>query len=266
MIGKLGIHNVVRIDIITIFPEMFKALDVGVIGRLIRRQQLNLHYWNPRDYTEDKNRRIDARPYGGGPGMIMRPEPLLGAIEAARFASTEAAQVIHLSPQGQPLTQLALLNFSKQPRLILLASRYEGIDQRLLTHGIDAEWSIGDYVLSGGELPAMVMIDGIARLLLGALNHPRSTMEDSFYHGLLDHPHYTKPEKFANMGVPELLKGGNHQVIACWRRKQALGQTWLKRPDLLEKHPLNDEDRQLLREFIRAYECGRPTKNETGEQ
>ncbi len=242
-----------RIDIITLFPSMFSAIDKGVIGRAIQRGQLNIHLWNPRDYTHNKHRSVDKRPYGGGPGMVMCAQPLKLAIDATKNASEVPSPVIHLSPQGHLLTQAALQRFSKQERLILLAGRYEGVDQRLIDYAVDEQWSLGDYVLSGGELPAMVIIDGITRLLPGALHNPDSIRQDSFSNGLLDCPHYTRPEKFSNMTVPTVLKSGNHDAIARWRLKQSLGQTWLKRFDLLAKRPLSREEQQLLDEFIIEY-------------
>jgi tRNA (guanine37-N1)-methyltransferase len=246
-----------RIDVISIFPPMFEAVgEFGITGRAVRTGLLTLRVWDPRDYTDDKHRSVDDRPYGGGPGMVMRPEPLARAMAAARADSETAARVVYLSPQGRRLDHAAVMEFAVRARLILLAGRYEGIDERLLAKEVDEEWSIGDYVVSGGELPAMVLIDAIVRQLPGALGDEDSVDQDSFAHGLLDCPHYTRPETFAGQAVPEVLLSGDHERIRRWRLKQALGRTWLRRADLLEHLTLNDEEKQLLAEFRSEREAG----------
>ncbi len=241
-----------RFDVISLFPEMFAASRVGVTGRAIERGQVDLHLWNPRDYTHDVHRTVDDRPYGGGPGMVMKVEPLKAAIEDAR-AAAPASKVVYMSPQGRPFTQAAAQDLSEQPGVILLAGRYEGIDERLIEAYVDEEWSIGDYVLSGGELPAMVVMDAVIRLLPGVLGHEDSAVEDSHVDGLLDCPHYTRPEVIEGRAVPEVLLSGNHKAIREWRLMQALGRTYLRRPDLLEGRPLTDEEEGLLDQFIRAH-------------
>ena len=239
-----------RIDVVSIFPPMFEAVTgFGITGRAARAGLLTLRLWDPRDYTEDKHRSVDDRPYGGGPGMVMRPEPLARAIAAARADTVVPAPVLYLSPQGRRLDHAAVMDFSKRERLILLAGRYEGMDERLLAAEVDEEWSIGDYVLSGGELPAMVLIDAIVRQLPGALGDENSAAQDSFAGGLLDCPHYTRPETYAGRAVPEVLLCGDHERIRRWRLQQALGRTWLRRPELLERVTLSDEERRLLAEF-----------------
>lgn len=239
-----------RIDVISIFPAMFEAVrEYGIPGRAIRGGLLTLRVWNPRDYTEDKHRSVDDRPYGGGPGMVMRPEPLERAIAAARTDWPGPARVLYLSPQGRRLDHAGVVELAAQARLILLAGRYEGIDERLLAAQVDEEWSIGDYVLSGGELPAMVLIDALVRRLPGALGDEDSAVQDSFAEGLLDCPHYTRPEVYAGWKVPEVLLSGDHERIRRWRLKQALGRTWLRRPELLERLELTEEQRRLLAEF-----------------
>lgn len=240
-----------KIGVITLFPEMFDAVrDYGVTGRAISGEVLSLQLWNPRVYTSDRHQSVDDRPYGGGPGMVMLAEPLRQAIEVARSDMPEA-KVAYLSPQGRQLDQQGLKELSARSQLILLAGRYEGVDERLLRSEVDEEWSIGDYVLSGGELAAMVMIDGIARLLPGALGHEQSAVEDSFVDGLLDCPHYTRPEVYRGERVPEVLLSGDHERIRRWRAQQALGRTWQRRPDLLEKLDLDDEQQALLAAFRR---------------
>ena len=239
-----------RFDVVTLFPDMVAgACRYGITGRAIERGMVELVTWNPRDYTCDRHRTVDARPYGGGPGMVMMVKPLRDAIRAAKEADPRPAKVIYLSPQGKPLNQQAVQVFAKLPRLILIAGRYEGVDERLVTGEIDEEWSIGDYVLSGGELAALVVIDAVARLQPGVLHHEESAKQDSFMTGLLDHSHYTRPEEFEGQRVPAVLLSGDHQAIARWRLKQALGRTWLRRPDLLDRLTLSPEQRQLLEEF-----------------
>ena len=242
-----------RIDVISIFPEMFEAISgYGIPGRAIKKDLLQLRVWNPRDYTDDKHRSVDDRPYGGGPGMVMLAEPLAKTIAATRVEQSQA-KVIYLSPQGRKLDHAAVKEFSTRAGVILLAGRYEGVDERLLASVVDEEWSIGDYVLSGGELPAMVLIDAIARQLPGVLGDEDSAAQDSFVTGLLDCPHYTRPELYGGQPVPEVLLSGNHEQIRRWRLKQMLGRTWLRRPDLLERLQLNDEQQRLLEEFRREH-------------
>jgi len=239
----------VRIDVVTLFPDLFEiATRYGVTGKAVQRGVVELGLWNPRDYTTDRHRSVDDRPYGGGPGMVMMVQPLRDAIRAARSAAPNS-KVVYLSPQGQRLDQAAVREMAGRDGMILVAGRYEGIDQRLIDSGVDEEWSIGDYVLSGGELAAMVVMDAVTRLLPGVLGHDQSAEQDSFTAGLLDHPHYTRPEEIDGMRVPEVLLGGDHALIARWRLKQALGRTWLQRPDLLEQTSLSEQQRLLLEEF-----------------
>lgn len=239
-----------RIDVVSLFPEMFSAIrDYGITGRAIERGIIDLALWNPRDYTLNRHRSVDDRPYGGGPGMVMMIEPLRDALRAARAANDVPARAIYLSPQGKRLDQAALSMMATQQRLVLIAGRYEGVDERLIEMEVDEEWSIGDYVLSGGELGAMVLIDGVARLLPGVLGHEDSAQQDSFVCGVLDYPHYTRPEVFEGRVVPAVLMSGNHAHIARWRHKQALGRTWQRRPDLLERVVLSNEERDLLAEY-----------------
>lgn len=240
-----------RIDVVSIFPAMFEAITgYGIPGRAIKKELLQLRVWNPRDFTDDRHRSVDDRPYGGGPGMVMLAEPLAKTLAAAR-AEQPRAKVIYLSPQGRRLDHAAVKEFAQREGLILLAGRYEGVDERLLASAVDEEWSIGDYVLSGGELPAMVLIDAIARQLPGVLGDEDSAVQDSFVAGLLDCPHYTRPEVYDGRPVPEVLLSGNHEQIRRWRLKQMLGRTWLRRPELLAKLELTDEQRKLLEEFKR---------------
>ncbi len=248
-----------QIGVISLFPEMFAALQHSIPGRAQKAGLLALSYWNPRDFTVDKHRMVDDRPYGGGPGMVMKVEPLLQTIQAAKAVIGATSTVIYLSPQGKPFDQTAAQQLATKDKLILIAGRYEGIDERLLTLAIDEEWSIGDYVLSGGELPAMCMIDAITRLIPGALGAEESAQQDSFTAGLLDCPHYTRPEELKGLKVPEVLLSGDHSAIKRWRLQQSLGKTWLKRPDLLKKYLLNPEEQVLLAEFIEAYQ-----KTDTG--
>ncbi|MBD3608970.1 MAG: tRNA (guanosine(37)-N1)-methyltransferase TrmD [Gammaproteobacteria bacterium] len=239
-----------RIDVITLFPQMFSAVtEHGVTGRAVERGLLQVQTWNPRDFATDNYRTVDDRPYGGGPGMVMMVEPLKQAIQAARQELPEA-KVIYLSPQGKPLQQENLQQLASEQNLILIAGRYEGIDERLIETEVDEEWSIGDYVLSGGELPAMVMMDGVARLLPGVLGHKDSAVEDSFVDGLLDCPHYTRPEQMNGFRVPTVLTSGDHKAIARWRLKQSLGRTYERRPDLLERLQLTPEQQALLQEYL----------------
>lgn len=274
-----------RFDVITLFPEQFRILSQeGVVARALRSGIAELHLWNPRDFASGPYRRVDDRPYGGGPGMVMLFEPLAAAIAAAREAAeldigsktslktapkgletgskSAQSQVVYLSPQGRRLDQQAMNDIAAAPGWILLAGRYEGIDERLHECCIDQEWSIGDYVLSGGELPAMVVMDAAIRLLPGALGHARSACEDSFVSGLLDCPHFSRPEEIHGQRVPEVLLSGDHGAIARWRRQQALGRTWLKRPDLLATLTLDNEGQQLLRDFIQARQDTAPDSGE----
>lgn len=242
--------------IVTLFPQMFTALTgEGVIARAVNKGLLEFQLWNPRDFTSDKHQTVDDRPYGGGPGMLMKVEPLQAAIQAARKAAGANSKVIYLSPQGRKLDQAGVEELAANPAsLILVAGRYEGIDERLIASEIDEEWSIGDYVLSGGELAAMILIDTVSRLVPGVLGHQDSAQEDSFATGLLDCPHYTRPEEINGQRVPEVLLSGNHAAIERWRLQQSLGRTWLRRPDLLAKQELTAKQQDLLTEFIREYE------------
>lgn len=263
-----------RFDVITLFPELVKSVaKSGVTGRAAGRELINLHCWNPRDYAQDVHRTVDDRPYGGGPGMVMKADCLLQAIRDAKDAlivkQTNKAEnvivketnktknvkvkVIYLSPQGKPLTQKAISNMAKEQHLVLICGRYEGIDERVIQLEVDEQYSLGDYVLSGGELGAMVMIDAITRLLPGALGHNASADEDSFSEandGLLDCPHYTRPGVVEGLEVPAVLKSGDHKAIARWRRKQMIGRTNQYRADLLENRTFSDEDKALLDEYL----------------
>ncbi len=239
--------------IITLFPEMLSALEYGITGRAIKDKLLTVACWNPRDYTQNKHRNVDDRPYGGGPGMVLMAQPLQDAIHAAKQAAPKKPVVIHLTPQGKLYNQEAAAELLAKECLILIAGRYEGIDERLLEQEADEEWSIGDYVLSGGELAAMAIIDTTTRLIPGALGHEDSAAEDSISSGLLKYPHYTRPENFQGLTVPDVLLSGNHEKIERWRLKQSLGKTWLKRPDLLAKLTLNEFQQELLMEFIQEY-------------
>ncbi len=244
-----------RIAIVSLFPEMFAAItDYGVSGRAVKQGLVELDYFNPRDYTSDRHQTVDDRPYGGGPGMVMMIQPLRDAINAARTwagANGQVAKVIYLSPQGRPLDQAGVAELVESPNLVLVAGRYEGIDERLIELEVDEEWSVGDYVLSGGELAAMVLIDAVTRLIPGALGHAQSAEQDSFTEGLLDCPHYTRPEVYEGRRVPEVLLSGNHERIRRWRLQQALGRTDLRRPDLLEKLDLSEEQQTLLTDYRR---------------
>ena len=239
-----------RIDVVTLFPQMVTDLvGYGVTGRALESGLFDLGTWNPRDYTQDRHRTVDNRPYGGGPGMVMLIEPLRQAIAEARKAN-QAAKVAYMSPQGRRFDQKVAEEISQQPGIILVAGRYEGIDERLIELEVDEELSIGDYVLSGGEMAAMVVVDAVTRLLPGALGHQDSAEQDSFSAGLLDCPHFTRPEDYQGKQVPPVLLSGDHAAIRRWRLKQALGRTWLRRPDLLEDKVLDEEQQQLLNEFL----------------
>lgn len=240
-----------RLGVVSLFPQMFDAItQYGVTGRAVTHGKLNLDYWNPRDFTQDKHKTVDDRPYGGGPGMVMKVEPLRDAIKAAKQQLGEQTKVAYLSPQGKLLDQQVLKELATRETMIFVAGRYEGVDERLIEQEVDEEWSIGDYVLSGGELAAMVLIDGVARLLPGVLGDDDSAQQDSFMDGLLDCPHYTRPEQLVDQTVPEVLLGGDHEAIRKWRLKQSLGRTWLRRPDLLVMDTLTDEQKALLEQFI----------------
>jgi len=238
---------------------MFDALTQhGVTRRALERELYQLRLWNPRDFTTDNYRTIDDRPYGGGPGMVMLAEPLEKALGAAKEKQYEAGvakpQVIHLSPQGRPLTHQVVMELAELPGLVLLTSRYEGVDERLLHNEVDDEISLGDFVMSGGELAAMVLLDSLVRQLPGALGDAESAMQDSFVNGLLDCPHYTRPEVYRGVAVPEMLMSGHHAQIARWRLQQALGRTWLRRPDLLAARQLTKEESGLLAAFQAEYQ------------
>ena len=240
-----------HIGVVTLFPPMFEAVTgYGVSGRAVKEGRLCVDLWNPRDFTRDRHRTVDDRPYGGGPGMVMLYDPLVAAIQAAR-AGVAGARVLYLSPQGRRLDQAGVRELAERPGFVLVAGRYEGIDERVVDAVVDEELSIGDYVLSGGELAAMVVIDAVTRLLPGALGHEDSAREDSFVDGLLDYPHYTRPELAGDRQVPTVLLSGDHGEVGRWRLKQALGRTWQRRPDLLAGLELGPERRALLEEFIR---------------
>lgn len=244
------------IGVVTLFPEMFEAITRhGVTGKAVRNGLLDVQCWNPREFTRDKHRTVDDRPYGGGPGMLMKVQPLRDAIQAAKQSAGDKVRVIYLSPQGRRLDHAGVKELAAAERLILVAGRYEGIDERLVDSEIDEEWSLGDFVLSGGELPAMVLIDAVSRLVPGVLGHQDSAAEDSFSDGLLDCPHYTRPEKLDDMSVPDVLLSGNHEAIRRWRLKQQLGRTWKRRPELLQDLELTKEQLTLLTEFIRETDA-----------
>ena len=235
------------IGIITLFPEMFKAItEFGVTGRAVKHNLLQVRCYNPRDFTHDKHKTVDDRPYGGGPGMLMMVQPLRDAIHSAKADAGDGVKVIYLSPQGRKLEQAGVKELSLNSKMILVCGRYEGIDERLIQSEIDEEWSVGDYVLTGGELPAMTLIDAVARFIPGVLGKQESAQEDSFADGLLDCPHYTRPEVLDGLTVPPVLMSGNHAEIRKWRLKQSLERTWLRRPELLESLALTDEQRKLL--------------------
>lgn len=239
-------------EVISLFPEMVATIaDYGVVGRARKRELVTLDIENPRDHTSDAHRTVDDRPYGGGPGMVMKYEPLAGAVVAARSRSPAGSPVVYLSPQGRVFDQAAANRFAELPGLILLAGRYEGIDERFIEAQVDEELSLGDFVLSGGEVAAMAVIDAVVRLLPGVLGDNESAAQDSFMEGLLDHPHYTRPEEIEGRAVPDVLLSGDHAEIARWRLKEALGRTLVRRPDLVEKLGLSDEQQELLDEFLK---------------
>jgi tRNA (guanine37-N1)-methyltransferase len=251
-----------HISTISVLPEIFDALHYGIPQRAVDKGLLTLKHWQLRDFTTDKHHTVDDRPYGGGPGMVMKVQPLMDAIQKAKSTVSGKAQVVYLSPQGEPFNASLAATSLNLEHLILVAGRYEGVDERLIATEIDAEWSLGDYVLSGGELAAMVVIDVLARLLPGALGHEDSAAQDSFAQGLLDYPHYTRPEEITGLKVPDVLLKGDHSAIHQWRLKQSLGRTWLRRPDLLVKRQLDAAEQKLLAEFIEDYESRRGTDNE----
>ncbi|MCW3481572.1 tRNA (guanosine(37)-N1)-methyltransferase TrmD [Neisseriaceae bacterium JH1-16] len=243
-----------QIDVVSLFPEMFDSITrFGVSRRALETGIWGFGGWNPRDFTSNNYRTVDDRPYGGGPGMVMLIDPLEKALDAARQrqreAGVEQSHVVYLSPQGTRFDHAKAVELSQRPGLILLCGRYEGVDERLIERQVDEEVSVGDYVLSGGELPAMVLTDAVLRLLPGVLNDAQSAYEDSFVNGLLDCPHYTRPEEFQGMRVPDVLMSGNHALIARWRLKQSLGRTWRRRPELLAARPLTKLESRLLTEY-----------------
>jgi tRNA (guanine37-N1)-methyltransferase len=255
-----------RIEVVTLFPDFIaEAVRVGVLGRAIERQQVHVATISPREFAADAHKSVDDRPYGGGPGMVMTIEPTRTAIRAARARLPSGSPSIYLAADGATLTQAKARELSRLPGLLLLAGRYEGVDERLLVTEVDESISIGDYVLSGGELPALVLIDAIVRLLPGVLGDEESAQQDSFVAGLLDWPHYTRPEVFEDRAVPAVLLSGNHAAIQRWRTKQALGRTWQRRPDLLARLRLTTEQQKLLDEFVAEFTAeraasGSPTK------
>lgn len=253
-----------RIDVVTLFPELMRdCVSAGVVGRAFERGLLELHTWNPREYARDHYRNVDDRPFGGGPGMVMMIDPLRAAIAAARDAAQPVPHVIYLSPQGTRLTQDKVVDLAARQRVLLLCGRYEGVDERLLEREVDEEVSIGDYVISGGELAAAVLVDAIGRLQDGALNDAQSAQQDSFSNGLLDCPHYTRPPTHEFGDVPAVLLSGDHGAIRRWRLKQSLGRTWLRRRDLLERVVLDKEAQALLDEFRRDVDAA--NKAPTGD-
>jgi len=249
-----------RFDVITIFPEMLEALTRhGITRRALEEKLFDIATWDPRDFVEDNYRRVDDRPYGGGPGMVMLAEPLQACIDSAkarqRGAGMADPRVVLLSPQGERLTQALVAELGRAEGLVLVAGRYEGVDERLVARSVDREISIGDYVTSGGELPAMVLIDCLVRQMPGSLNDAESAVEESFAAGMLDWPHFTRPEVWREARVPDVLLSGNHASIRRWRRKQALGRTWERRPELIEERSLSAEDRQMLDEYRRERQA-----------
>jgi len=242
-----------KIEVVTLFPEMIAgALRYGIVGRALERGLLTVGTEDPRAHTHDVHRTVDDRPYGGGPGMVLKAQPMLAAIRAAQARLPEGSPRVCLSAQGEPFSQELARELSQLPGVLLVAGRYEGLDERVIELGIDREISVGDYVLSGGELPALTMIDAVARLLPGALGDERSSGEDSFSEGLLDWPHYTRPETFEGLTVPAVLLSGNHADISRWRLAQAVARTWLRRPDLIARRGLTPEAQRLLSEFLAA--------------
>ncbi|AJR07580.1 tRNA (guanosine(37)-N1)-methyltransferase TrmD [Photobacterium sp. BZF1] len=245
-----------KVGIISLFPDMFNAItNFGVTGQAVKKGLLSVETWNPRDFTHDKHRTVDDRPYGGGPGMLMMVQPLRDAIHTAKQSVEGQAKVIYLSPQGRKLDQAGVEELAQNENLILICGRYEGVDERIIQQEVDEEWSIGDFVLTGGELPAMTLVDAVVRFVPGVLGDFASAEEDSFANGLLDCPHYTRPEVLDGQEVPKVLLSGNHKDISRWRLKQSLGRTWLRRPELLENLALTDDQEFLLAEFIREHKA-----------
>jgi tRNA (guanine37-N1)-methyltransferase len=244
-----------HIEVVTLFPELIQqSLKVGVLGRAVERGIVQVGCEDPRAHTSDVHRTVDDRPYGGGPGMVLKPEPMSAAIDAAAGRVPAGSQRIYMSAQGVPFTQRLAEEFSKLPGLVLVAGRYEGLDERVIESRIDREVSVGDYVVSGGEFPALVVIDAVARLLPGVLGDERSNVEESFDQGLLDWPHYTRPVEFEGRTVPQVLQGGNHADIQRWRLKQAVARTWMRRPDLIARGGLPADAAKLLDEFLAERE------------
>ena len=249
-----------QLGIVSLFPEMFTAVtEHGISGRAVRSGLMNLELFNPRDFTTDRHRTVDDKPFGGGPGMLMKTEPLMASIAAARQAVSqkqttgESVKVIYLSPQGKTLKQDSIIDLAKREGMVLLCGRYQGIDNRVLVSEIDEEWSLGDFVISGGELAAMTLIDAMTRFQPGALGDEGSALEDSFSNGLLHSPEYTRPQSIDGSDVPKVLLSGDHEAIRKWRLKQSLGATWLKRPDLLQAMSLELEQEELLEQFKQDY-------------
>lgn len=242
--------------IITLFPEMFSALNSGITSRALKENIMQIQCWNPRDYSTDKHQSVDDNPYGGGPGMVMMPEPLQAAIQAANAAAPSPPTVIYLSPQGRQFDQKAAERLVTLKSVVMIAGRYEGIDERIIESEVDEEWSLGDFILTGGELAAMAMIDAASRLLPGVVGDDQSVLQDSLTTGLLKYPQYTRPEIFADLVVPPVLMSGHHAQIKRWRTKMSLGRTWARRPDLLAKMVLSKEEQILLDEFIDENELG----------
>lgn len=243
-----------QIAVVSLFPEMFSAVsEYGITGRAVQQGLVSVSFSNPRDFTKDRHRTVDDRPFGGGPGMVMKVEPLECAIHAAREQAGQAGRVIYLSPQGQRFDHSKAVSLAQEAALVLVAGRYEGVDERLIEREVDEELSIGDYVLSGGELAAMVVMDAVIRQLPGVLGHALSAQEDSFVDGLLDCPHYTRPETYREQAVPEVLLSGDHERIRRWRLKQALGRTFERRPELLERRALTAEEQELLALYCQEH-------------
>ena len=247
-----------KFSVVTLFPEMFAAItEHGISSRAVRQGLVSLDYFNPREFTSDRHRTVDGKPFGGGPGMLMKTEPLSAAIGATRQAAggseTQPVYTVYLSPQGRRLDQAAIAEMAQRPAMVMVCGRYQGIDARVIEAEVDAEWSLGDFVLSGGELAAMALIDALIRLQPGALGDEDSARQDSFSDGLLHCPQYTRPREYAGRAVPPVLLGGDHQAIARWQRQQSLGITWLKRPDLLATRTLSEDDQELLTQFQQDY-------------
>jgi tRNA (guanine37-N1)-methyltransferase len=239
-----------RIAVVTLFPQLIRdALKVGVVGRALERGIFAVQCFDPRDYTADVHRTVDDRPYGGGPGMVMKVEPLRDAVQSAAASLAPGSRRVYMGAAGRKFEQALAREVCRQPGLLLVAGRYEGVDERFIESEIDEQWSIGDYVLSGGELPALVVIDAIARLMPGTLGSAESALQESFSDDLLDWPHYTRPPVLSGREVPSVLASGDHEAIRRWRLRQALGRTWLRRPELLERRGMSDEERELLEEF-----------------